>query len=137
MINERKVHALINSVIMVADKFIGKVEKGVARSKETFSDLQKLKQEALLLKQHLLPMVCPSCKSKGFVESKTGTGCSFCDGTVGGNPPKGVVMTTKRRAAIMTQTIADIIGTTFDGERVEGYIESELLDMLKQEEGGA
>jgi hypothetical protein len=46
-------HSLINSVIMVAGKFIGKVERGEARSVETFSDMQKLKIEAELLKKEL------------------------------------------------------------------------------------
>lgn len=48
------VHSLINSVIAVADKFIGKVERGEARSVETFSDLQKLKNEAVVLKESLI-----------------------------------------------------------------------------------
>ncbi len=30
---------------------------------------------------------CPVCKSKGFEPSITGKGCTFCDGTEGGNPP--------------------------------------------------
>lgn len=41
---------LANSVIIVANKFIGKVESGRARSVETYSDMQKLKVEAELLK---------------------------------------------------------------------------------------
>ncbi|KKL17862.1 hypothetical protein LCGC14_2481290 [marine sediment metagenome] len=40
---------LANSVIMVANKFIGKVENGRARSKETYADLQKLRNEAVVL----------------------------------------------------------------------------------------
>lgn len=31
--------------------------------------------------------VCVTCGSKGFAKSKTGTGCEFCDGTVGGVGP--------------------------------------------------
>lgn len=38
---------------MVADKFIGKVEQGKARSKETLSDLIKLRSEALMIKSRL------------------------------------------------------------------------------------
>jgi len=53
-ISNRATHSLINSVIMVADKFIGKVERGEARSVETYSDLQKLKNEALLLKESII-----------------------------------------------------------------------------------
>lgn len=30
---------------------------------------------------------CPVCKSIGFELSITGDGCTFCDGTEGGNPP--------------------------------------------------
>lgn len=48
------IHSLINSVIMVADKFINKVESGEARSKETYADMQKLKAEAELLKCNLI-----------------------------------------------------------------------------------
>jgi hypothetical protein len=33
---------------------------------------------------------CPVCKSKGFEPSITGKGCTFCDGTEGGNPPKEI-----------------------------------------------
>lgn len=47
----RQVASLINSVIAVADKFIAKVQDGRARSVETYSDLQKLKIEAELLKK--------------------------------------------------------------------------------------
>jgi hypothetical protein len=50
----KKVHALINSVIMVSNKFIYKVQTGRARSRETLSDLQKLKAEAELLRQQLI-----------------------------------------------------------------------------------
>ncbi len=45
--------ALCNSVIMVADRFIEKVKQGRARSRETYSDMHKLKWEAELLKSHL------------------------------------------------------------------------------------
>lgn len=31
---------------------------------------------------------CAGCGSKGFKPSVTGIGCTFCDGTEGGNPPK-------------------------------------------------
>lgn len=31
---------------------------------------------------------CFECNSKGFNPSITGVGCSFCDGTEGGNPPE-------------------------------------------------
>lgn len=30
---------------------------------------------------------CNECKSVGFKHSITGKGCTFCDGTEGGNPP--------------------------------------------------
>ncbi|MBU4154497.1 MAG: hypothetical protein KKD63_16625 [Proteobacteria bacterium] len=49
----RQIASLINSVIVVADKFITKVQDGRARSVETYSDLQKLKAEAMLLKANL------------------------------------------------------------------------------------
>lgn len=32
--------------------------------------------------------VCKTCRSKGFLPSITGVGCSFCDGTESGNPPE-------------------------------------------------
>jgi hypothetical protein len=32
-------------------------------------------------------MKCERCKSDGFEPSITGTGCTFCDGFVGGNTP--------------------------------------------------
>ena len=51
--NRNEVVALCNSVIMVADKFIGKVESGKARSTETVSDLIKLRAEALILKSRI------------------------------------------------------------------------------------
>lgn len=54
MNREKAVHGLINSVIMVSEKFIGKVESGRARSKETYSDLLKLKAEAEMLKRILV-----------------------------------------------------------------------------------
>ena len=47
---QRQVIGLCNSVIMVADRFIGKVESGRARSTETYSDMKKLKAEASILK---------------------------------------------------------------------------------------
>lgn len=50
---QRQAIGLANSVIMVADKFIGKVESGRARSTETLSDMRKLKAEALVLKSNL------------------------------------------------------------------------------------
>jgi len=48
-----RIHALINDAILISDKFIKKVESGRARSVETFSDLQKLKSNAELLKSDL------------------------------------------------------------------------------------
>lgn len=53
MINKNEVVGLCNSVIMVADKFIGKVEQGKARSVETLNDLIKLKSEAMMIKSRL------------------------------------------------------------------------------------
>ena len=53
MINRNEVIGLCNSVIMVADKFIGKVEQGKARSVETLDDLIKLKTEATFIKSRL------------------------------------------------------------------------------------
>lgn len=53
----REVIAFCNSVIMVADKFMGKVESGRARSVETYDDLRKLKNEALLIKSHFVTRV--------------------------------------------------------------------------------
>lgn len=49
-----QIHSLINSVITVSEKFIAKVETGRARSRETYSDLQKLKTEAEVLKNKLI-----------------------------------------------------------------------------------
>ena len=51
--NRNEIIGLCNSVIMVADKFIGKVEQGKARSVETLDDLIKLKAEAYLIKSRL------------------------------------------------------------------------------------
>jgi hypothetical protein len=45
--------SLCNSVIAVADKFILKVNDGRARSVETYSDMQKIRNEAILLKKSL------------------------------------------------------------------------------------
>ena len=42
-------------------------------------------------------------------------------------------MTIFERAEKMTQTLRDIIGHPFDGERVELYIQTELADYLAQE----
>lgn len=53
MKNTKQINGFINSVIMIADKFIGKVESGNARSKETYQDLLKLKAEAVLIKNSL------------------------------------------------------------------------------------
>lgn len=50
---QRQAIGLANSVIMVADKFIGKVNSGRARSAETYADMLKLKTEALFLKETL------------------------------------------------------------------------------------
>lgn len=49
-----QIHGLINSVIVVAEKFIKKVETGQAHSRETYSDLMKLKAEAEILKNNLI-----------------------------------------------------------------------------------
>jgi len=43
----------INHSLLIADKFILKVEIGLARSKETYKDLKEIKEEAELLKRHL------------------------------------------------------------------------------------
>lgn len=51
--NKNEVVGLCNSVIMVADKFIHKVETGKARSKHTLADLIKLRAEALIIKGRL------------------------------------------------------------------------------------
>ena len=51
---DKQSHALINSVIAVSNKFINKCETGKARSRETLSDLLKLKAEAELLKTALV-----------------------------------------------------------------------------------
>jgi len=56
----RQAIGLANSVIMVADKFIGKVDSGRARSVETYSDLQKLRAEALLLKKAYEEILYPT-----------------------------------------------------------------------------
>ena len=63
---QRQAIGLANSVIMVADKFIGKVESGKARSVETFSDMKKLKAEALLLKETLEPKKEPYQVGRSF-----------------------------------------------------------------------
>lgn len=51
--HKMRINGLCNSVIMVAQKFIGKVESGRARSVETYSDMQKLKVEAEMLKEFI------------------------------------------------------------------------------------
>lgn len=51
--NRNEIVGLCNSVIMVADKFIKKVETGRAKSTETLSDLIKLRSEALMIKSRL------------------------------------------------------------------------------------
>lgn len=51
--NKQQIVGLCNSVIMVADKFIGKCADGRARSTETLSDLIKLKAEAVILKSQI------------------------------------------------------------------------------------
>ena len=43
----------VNHAILVADKFIKKVETGMARSKETYKDLKEIKEEAELLKKQI------------------------------------------------------------------------------------
>ena len=45
------ISGFINHSILVADKFIKKVETGKARSKETYKDLKEIKEEAKLLKR--------------------------------------------------------------------------------------
>lgn len=54
MKNKQETISLCNSVIIVADKFIGKVKTGRARSKETLDDLIKLKVEAEMLKSRII-----------------------------------------------------------------------------------
>lgn len=53
MINRNEVIGLCNSIIMVADKFIGKVKTGRVRSVETIDDLVKVRSEAVLIKSRL------------------------------------------------------------------------------------
>lgn len=53
MNKEMLVYSLINSIIIVTDKFITKVDTGRAQSVETYSDLLKLRDEALLLRKTL------------------------------------------------------------------------------------
>jgi len=43
----------VQQSILIADKFIKKVETGMARSKETYKDLKEIKEEAELLKKQL------------------------------------------------------------------------------------
>ena len=47
------ISGFINHSLLVADKFIKKVETGMARSKETYKDLKEIKEEAELLKKQL------------------------------------------------------------------------------------
>ena len=47
------ISGFINHSILVADKFIKKVETGIVRSKETYKDLREIKEEAKLLKERL------------------------------------------------------------------------------------
>lgn len=74
-----KVNSLCNSVIMVAEKFIHKVDIGKAKSVETYTDLNKLKLEAKLLKNllnradaYIVECCNPDCDWSGF-----STDCSF------------------------------------------------------------
>lgn len=46
----KQIGSLINSVIIVANRFINKVESGRAKSVETYADMQQLKLEAEALK---------------------------------------------------------------------------------------
>lgn len=54
MSREKAIDSLIDSVIIVSNRFINKVNTGRARSKETYFDLLKLKTEAQLLKKILV-----------------------------------------------------------------------------------
>jgi hypothetical protein len=47
--------ALANSVIVIANKFINKVESGRARSKETYADMLSLRAEVYQLKRAIEP----------------------------------------------------------------------------------
>ncbi len=64
-------------------------EGATTPQREVMKDMHHTKQ-----RQHdhelteLAKNECPLCKSKGFEPSRTGTGCTFCDGTEGGNPPE-------------------------------------------------
>jgi hypothetical protein len=44
----------LNHTISVSDRFINKVDTGMARSKETYSDLKQIKEEAELLKEQII-----------------------------------------------------------------------------------
>jgi len=48
-----KLNGFCNSVIMIADKFIGKCEKGTAKSVETLADMYIIKGEAEMLKKEI------------------------------------------------------------------------------------
>lgn len=50
------------------------------------SSVEELKGHLRLILA-LYPDSCERCSSKGFEKSVTGVGCTFCDGTEGGNPP--------------------------------------------------
>ena len=43
----------LNHTILVAEKFINKVKTGLARSIETYKDLQEIREEAELLRERL------------------------------------------------------------------------------------
>ena len=53
MDKNQQIHSLIDSVIIVSEKFISKVANGRAISTETYFDLEKLKNEAILLRAEL------------------------------------------------------------------------------------
>ncbi len=50
MNDNKPIDLFIEHVLVVANKFIDKVNSGRARSKETYADLQKIKKEAIALK---------------------------------------------------------------------------------------
>lgn len=84
---------------------------------------------------------CLVCKSKGFKLSVTGNGCTFCDGTEGGNPPdcrenkrKGGDIMTKAKVKKPKKpqlTVLRLIRISGDEAKVRRVLEKSLISKDK------
>ena len=50
---------------------------------------------------------CKECNSSGFEPSLTGRGCTFCDGTEGGNPPNYLILNEKEQSRFKAALMHD------------------------------